>query len=78
MKTIVSPSIIKKPFILDKILKRKDISFFYNNTFAYHSNISLKNKHKKTGEERIELSITVLETAVMPLNYSPKKQRILV
>ncbi len=25
------------------------------------------------GEERIELSITVLETAVMPLNYSPVK-----
>ena len=27
------------------------------------------------GEERIELSITVLETAVMPLNYSPKEAR---
>lgn len=33
------------------------------------------------GEERIELSITVLETAVMPLNYSPngvKKARSIV
>lgn len=32
------------------------------------------------GEERIELSITVLETAVIPLNYSPsgkKRQEVL-
>jgi hypothetical protein len=28
------------------------------------------------GEERIELSITVLETAVIPLNYSPKETDI--
>lgn len=27
------------------------------------------------GEERIELSITVLETAVIPLNYSPKNDK---
>lgn len=36
---------------------------------------------KMAGEERIELSITVLETAVMPLNYSPnevKKARSIV
>jgi hypothetical protein len=28
------------------------------------------------GEERIELSIMVLETTVIPLNYSPKQSEI--
>ena len=30
------------------------------------------------GEERIELSITVLETAVIPFNYSPKNSTIIL
>ena len=34
--------------------------------------------HKMAGEERIELSITVLETAVIPFNYSPKNSTIIL
>ncbi len=40
-------------------------------TLALYQNVS----YKMAGEERIELSITVLETAVIPLNYSPKNDK---
>ena len=46
----------------------------------YKSNNTLTEKPKKNffgfllaGEERFELSSTVLETAILPLNYSPKR-----
>ena len=41
------------------------------NTEPVMVNIQGSDTNLMAGEERIELSITVLETAVMPLNYSP-------
>ena len=44
---------------------------FDGNTEPVMVNVQGSDINQMAGEERIELSITVLETAVMPLNYSP-------
>ena len=44
-----------------------------NNFDGNGSGRAKKNRHKcrETGEERVELPSTVLETVALPLNYSP-------
>lgn len=48
------------------------------NTEPVMVNVQGSDINQMAGEERIELSITVLETAVIPFNYSPKNSTIIL
>lgn len=47
---------------------------FDGNTEPVMVNVQGSDINQMAGEERIELSIMVLETTVIPLNYSPRKE----
>ena len=51
---------------------------FDGNTEPVMMNVQGSDTKQMAGEERIELSIMVLETTVIPLNYSPAKETALV
>lgn len=48
---------------------------FDGNTEPVMVNIQGSDTNQMAGEERIELSIMVLETTVIPLNYSPTEKQ---